>query len=362
MAILELRNLCLTYPGGDLPAVNDINLELQSGCIHALVGESGCGKSSTIRLIAGLELPDKGEIYYQGNCLNKPGYAAAPEKRGIGMVFQDNALFPHLTIAENIRFGIRNQGLKGIETVSRYLKLTGLTDLAGRYPHEISGGQMQRASLARALAPGSKLILLDEPFNNLDVRIKQPLLADVRQILKETGSTALFITHDRQEAYMMADQISVMKQGRLLQSGTADELYYRPNTSYVADFFGKANHIPVRRTESGLNSCFGKLPLLPSCDRLLPGAEGLLIHRPQDVELCEPGGIMAGGIRVVVLSSVFMGEYQEVRCCAAESDRDKILLLHIPVHYRVKEGQSIDISFNNEKLWLCPEETYSKNT
>lgn len=345
MPILELKDLVLQYPNMDKPAVDRINLTLSGKEIHALVGESGCGKSSTIRTIAGLEIPSSGTISYRGETLNKPGWSAPPESREIGMVFQDYALFPHLTIKENILFGVKEKQDKTQERVDYFLNLTGLEGLGSRYPHEISGGQMQRVALARALAPEPELILMDEPFNNLDIRIKRNMLEEVGNILRKTETTCLFITHEKDEAYILADRISVMREGKLLQSAEPDELYRMPVDTYVAEFFGRANHIPVKKNGEVFSTPFGDVQL-PALTEGMPES-GYLIHRPWDIKIGEKEAVAAE-----VLGSYFFGDYQEVRFRPVNGSED-VYKFFTHIDRRFAKGDRINITIPFEKLSFC---------
>ena len=308
MSILQLNNLTLKYPTMEKAAVNNVNLSMEVNEIHALVGESGCGKSSTIRMISGLELPVDGEILYKGEILNKPSYSVAPENRNIGMVFQDYALFPHLTVRQNILFGVHEKKDRTDERVEYYLKLTGLEGLGSRFPYEISGGQMQRVALARALAPEPELILMDEPFNNLDIRIKRNMLEEVGNILNKTNTSCLFITHEKDEAFILADRITVMREGELLQTAEPLELYQNPVDTYVAEFFGRANHIPVFQKNNQFSSPLGNIQMNEKMFSMESQEQGFLVHRPWDVEIHENGDF-----KVEILGSYFFGDYQEVR-------------------------------------------------
>ncbi|MBL8490701.1 MAG: ABC transporter ATP-binding protein [Rhodocyclaceae bacterium] len=238
MALLELQGICHDYDGQVV--VRDLALALEEGSIGCLLGASGCGKTTVLRLIAGFERPSAGDIRVDGRTVAGPGVYVAPERRRIGMVFQDYALFPHLTIAGNVAFGMRDAG--GAERRSRVaelLDLVGLSGTEGKYPHELSGGQQQRVALARALAPAPRLLLLDEPFSNLDVELRERLSLEVREILKRTGTTAMLVTHDQHEAFAMADAIGVMQAGRIEQWDSAYNLYHRPGSRFVADFIGQ---------------------------------------------------------------------------------------------------------------------------
>ncbi|WP_052078492.1 ABC transporter ATP-binding protein [Spirochaeta lutea] len=250
--VLDVLSITKTYPGEVSPAVQGVTLGLQAGEIHAITGESGSGKSTTLRIIAGFENPQAGRVLIQDRLVAdaEAGKSLAPEKRNIGMVFQDHALFPHLTIQENIGFGLtRSSGLSKPairERIDELLEIVHLRPFRRKYPHEISGGQAQRVALARALAPRPAVLLMDEPFNSLDVRLKQHLIPQVRQAIQATQTPTLLVTHDRNEAFDLADRISIMHQGRILQSGSPQELYERPVSCYVAEFFGRASMLHRR--------------------------------------------------------------------------------------------------------------------
>jgi iron(III) transport system ATP-binding protein len=346
MSLLELKNLTLTYPGTEEPAVDSISLQMEQGEILALVGESGCGKSSTIRMIAGLEVPDKGEICYDGELLNKPGFAVPPEHRGVGMVFQDNALFPHMTVRENIAFGVAGDDKTAAE---KMLEIVGLRELGYRYPHEISGGQMQRVALARALAPRPSLILMDEPFNNLDIRIKRALMEDISGILRDTGTACLFITHEKDEAFILADRIAVMRNGRLLQTAAPRHLYESPADTYVAEFFGRANHIPASRNPEGFETPIGPVPFPFGTGASDYPEKGFLVHRPWDTELHG-----SGNLEVEILGCYFFGDFQEVRFRPVEYDGDPFkFFTHITGDF--KAGMKFRMDIPSDRLTFCKE-------
>ena len=238
--LLNLRNLACGY--GEQRIVQNLNLHLNAGDIGCLLGSSGCGKTTTLRAIAGFEPVHEGEITLAGEIISKAGFTLAPEKRRIGMVFQDYALFPHLTVAENIAFGIAKHPRQR-EVVEDMLELVKLDKLGGRYPHELSGGQQQRVALARALAPEPQLLLLDEPFSNLDVELRRRLSHEVRDILKSRGTSAILVTHDQEEAFAVSDHVGVFKEGRLEQWDTPYNLYHEPFTPFVASFIGQGYFI-----------------------------------------------------------------------------------------------------------------------
>ena len=243
--LLSLHNVTKHFPSQLAPVVDDVNFEVNTGEIFALLGPSGCGKTTTLRLIAGIERTDSGEIHVEDKCIESPSVHTPPESREIGFVFQDYALFPHLNVLDNVAFGLkelppdtrRSQALEVLEMV-------GLADLGSRKPHDLSGGEQQRVALARSIAPSPKLILLDEPFSNLDAGLRQATRKEVRQLLKDAGMTAMLVTHDREEALSFADRVAVMANGRLEQTGAPEAMYNRPETPFVAEFLGKTNLIP----------------------------------------------------------------------------------------------------------------------
>lgn len=238
--LLSLRDLACGYQ--DHRVVQTLSLHLNAGDIGCLLGPSGCGKTTTLRAIAGFEPVQEGEIELGGDVISRPGFTLAPEKRRIGMVFQDYALFPHLTVAENVAFGIRKHPQRD-KVVAELLELVKLGNLGKRYPHELSGGQQQRVSLARALAPEPQLLLLDEPFSNLDGELRRRLSHEVRDILKARGTSAILVTHDQEEAFAVSDQVGVFNQGRLEQWDTPYNLYHEPATPFVASFVGQGYFI-----------------------------------------------------------------------------------------------------------------------
>lgn len=236
---LQLAGLEVRYPcqEGEVCVINQLNLQLQRGEIGCLLGSSGCGKTTILRAIAGFEPLHAGEIRLDGRLLSSTQQSVVPEKRNVGMMFQDYALFPHLSVAKNVGFGLGGleRGARN-RRIAEMLELVGLADLAKRYPHELSGGQQQRVALARALAPSPELLLLDEPFSNLDVDTRERLAFEVRDILKQAGLTAILVTHNQAEAFAIADRIGVMQQGNIVQWDSPFQLYNHPASDFVADF------------------------------------------------------------------------------------------------------------------------------
>ncbi|GAA4017435.1 ABC transporter ATP-binding protein [Actimicrobium antarcticum] len=243
MALLELNDVAYAY--GKQKVVQDLSLTLQPGEIGCLLGPSGCGKTTVLRCIAGFEQVSAGVIRVAGELISSRDTHLAAERRRIGMVFQDYALFPHLSAAANIAFGLRNSTKEVRQArVAELLLTVGLAGQGDKFPHELSGGQQQRVALARALAPRPRLLLLDEPFSNLDVELRERLALEVRSILAAEGTTAILVTHDQHEAFTIADQIGIMHEGRIQQWDTPYNLYHRPSNRFVADFVGQGVFLP----------------------------------------------------------------------------------------------------------------------
>ena len=284
-------------------AVQDLSLEVERGEALALLGPSGCGKSTTLRLIAGLESPDAGCMWVDGNPVAGRGVWTPPEWRYVGLVFQDYALFPHLTVARNVAFPLggsrRWSNHERKARVAEMLALVGLTGLENRYPHQLSGGQQQRVALARALAGGPAVVLLDEPFSSLDADSRSTVREQVRDILKRAGATVIFVTHDQEEALFMGDRVAIMSQGRIEQLGTPEEIFENPATRFVAEFLGIPCFLPAIATPDGLLTEIGFQA--QSLD-VSPGTPIEALVRPDDLSLrADP----EGSARVV--RSVFRG-------------------------------------------------------
>jgi iron(III) transport system ATP-binding protein len=246
---------------GEVGAANGVDLIVRQGQLVALLGPSGCGKTTALRLIAGFESVDSGVIEIGGQRVAAPGLHMPPEKRRVGMVFQEYALFPHLNVLDNVRFGLHKTPAQGRESsrIADVLDLVGLIGLEKRMPHELSGGQQQRVALARALAPDPALILLDEPFSNLDAGLRVRVRAEVQSILRQAGATAVFVTHDQEEALSLVDQVAVMLSGKVQQLATPQELYWQPANRAVAEFIGDANFVPGNADGRHIECEFGTL-------------------------------------------------------------------------------------------------------
>jgi iron(III) transport system ATP-binding protein len=240
---------------GDVVAVDGASLCVERGEVLALLGPSGCGKTTLLRLVAGFERPDAGTIEVAERAVAGPGSWVAPEERRVGMVFQDYALFPHLTVAENVGFGVARR--ERASRVPELLATVGLETLGSRYPHELSGGQQQRVALARALAPEPELVLLDEPWSNVDPFLRETLRAEVSEIIRPLGVTVVLVTHDREEAFSLADRIALMRDGTVVQEGTAEQLYFSPTSRWAAEFVGAGNVLTGRVVDGRVETRIG---------------------------------------------------------------------------------------------------------
>lgn len=264
--ILTVDGVTRRHEKGLPPVVRALSFSVEQGEMFALLGPSGCGKTSFLRVLAGFDAPESGVITYKGVVLNRDGAFRVPaEKRGIGFVFQDYALFPHLTVADNVAFGIRKDP-DYARDVAYLLDAVGLNGLGMRYPHELSGGQQQRVAIARTLAPRPSLVLLDEPFSNLDARLRQTTRSEIRAILQRFGITAIMVTHDQEEALSFADRVAVMRDGHIQQVGHPEEVYYRPRTPFVAQFLGLTNLLLGEAGGARATTAFGEIVLNEPAD------------------------------------------------------------------------------------------------
>jgi iron(III) transport system ATP-binding protein len=293
-ALIEVKNIECKYRGQTI--IKDLSLHVNPGNLVCLLGPSGCGKTTALRAIAGFEPIYQGTIRIEDQEVSRPGYTLVPEKRRLGMVFQDYALFPHMTVVENVSFGLRNQSkIEKQKTAHEMLEVVGMEEYGHRYPHELSGGQQQRIALARALAPHPNAILLDEPFSNLDVEMRSRLSTEVREILKNRGITGIMVTHDQDEAFALGDNVGVMKDGRILQWDTPFNLYHEPSDRFVADFIGQGVFIDgVMLTPNEIRTEFG----IVNADRAYiwpDNSQVEILLRPDDV-VYDPEGPLQGKI------------------------------------------------------------------
>ncbi len=301
MTRLQVQGLSKAFPGQ--PVLRGLDLELAGEGVWAILGPSGCGKTTLLRLIAGFERPDGGSILLDGRMVCGDGAYVPPERRRIGYVPQEGALFPHLTVAGNVGFGLDKAGRRS-GRVEEVLELVGLRHLAQRMPHELSGGQQQRVSLARALAPGPSLLLLDEPFSSLDSQLRVTVREEVQRVLEAARTTAIVVTHDQAEAFSMAGQVGVMRGGQLIQVAPPETIYWQPVDATVARAGGEAIFVPGSVRGGRSESVFGSLPLRGE----LPDGPAMVMVRPEQLRT----GPAGDGPRARVLAVRFLGAYSDV--------------------------------------------------
>ena len=332
--ILELKNIECQHRGQTV--VQDMSCHINEGDLHCLLGPSGCGKTTILRAIAGFQPLNHGEIILNGERISYVGYTKSPEKRHIGMVFQDYALFPHMNVNHNISFGLRNKSEKEKQQIiDQMLEIVDLSGYGERYIHELSGGQQQRVALARALAPEPKLILLDEPFSNLDIEMRERLSRDVRDILKSRGATGILVTHDQHEAFSFGDIIAVMNDGKILQRDSAYNLYHSPVDRFVADFIGQGVLIPgILSTHDSVETSLGTI----QGDRAYEWDQGTkveLLLRPDDI-VCDD----SGKLEAIITQKAFKGA--EILYTLQLDDDIEVLSL-FPSHHNHEIGEKVKL-------------------
>jgi iron(III) transport system ATP-binding protein len=327
-------------------AVNSVSLDIAAGEIICLLGPSGCGKSTLLRLIAGLEKPDSGRIALGALQVAGEGVSMPPEKRGVGLMFQDFALFPHMSVIDNVAFGLKRLGRDVARQEARAaLARMGLETYAGHFPHMLSGGQQQRVALARAIAPRPAVLLMDEPFSGLDGRLRHIIREETLAILRAARATAILVTHDAEEAMRLGDRIAVMRGGRLIQAGTAEELYHHPADVYVAETFSEVHVVPGRAIGGWVIGPLGRIRASASTD-----GEVVLCVRPREVEI----GPAGSGVPASVTDIRFLGPEALVELAVQGLDRS--LSARMRAAQAPEKGAEVGIHIDPEKALVFPKD------
>ena len=344
---VSLKGLSRRY--GDVAAVDNLSLEVKPGELVALLGPSGCGKTTTLRLVAGFLAPEAGEIWVGDRCLSSPRTVVPPERRRMAMIFQSYALWPHMTVAQNVAYGLRfKRGLAAADRDRRVAEMLRVVQLAGyeaRYPGELSGGQQQRVAVARALVVEPEILLLDEPLSNLDANLREEMRFEIRRLHEEFGITTLYVTHDQAEAMVISDRIAVLDRGRVAQVGTADEVFLQPRTRFVAEFIGKTNLVEGVAAASD-TVALGSLRLRVGAAGLAPGARVAVSIRPHDIALVAPGAGAPGAnvLRGTVQRASFLGDSVDYQVRLA--DGDVVLRVTAPATTRRRAGEAVNLSID----------------
>ena len=351
-SVLACQNITKRYDKAAPPAVDRAGFILYRGELLGLLGPSGCGKTTLLRLMAGFETPETGEIFLAGQQVCGAGQWVPPERRQVGVVFQDYALFPHLCVLKNVEFGLDQLCRRGrlaqkqIHSLSHEaLQLVGLAGMEKRYPHELSGGQQQRVALARALAPRPPLILLDEPFSNLDVQVRLYLRQEVRDILKSIGASGIFVTHDQEEALAIADKVAVMQAGRLIQFDTPENIYQNPVSRFIAEFVTQANFLPAAQTIDGWQTEIGRVGRLSRNDS---AKRGDLMVAQEDLQIAADEAGTA-----VIQGRQFLGRVYQYKLVLPSS---QVLQVRADSSQRLPVGTRVRVTVEANRAKFFPSE------
>ena len=358
MAFIEIQSLFKRFK--NVVAINHIELEVNKGEMLTLLGPSGCGKTTTLRCVAGLERPDEGDIVIDGKSMLSQGFVE-PSKRGIGMVFQNYAVWPHMKVYNNIVYGLKLQRLSKQsikEKAQKVLKLVGLDGLEDRYPSQLSGGQQQRVALARALVSNPKVLLLDEPLSNLDAKLREELRFEIKSLVRRMGITSVYVTHDQAEAMVISDRVAVMESGNVVQIGPPEEIYEKPANRFVADFIGTMNFMPGEIVEVVLNSneayvrtefCEKMLSTMPDAGTVKPGGKVFASIRPEDVEIIADSPQAKENLfKGTIVHRAYLGNFLYFFV----SVKDTMIRVQVPHHVPQEEGQEVYLYLNPQKCMI----------
>lgn len=338
---LEVSNVTRKF--GKVNALNDVSFSANKGDVICLVGQSGCGKSSLLRAIAGIERPDSGCIIINRQEMSGPNCFIEPERRDIGFMFQDYALFPHLNVLDNILFGLKRVS-KSVarQHCGQIIERLGLSKLVDRFPHMLSGGEQQRVALARALAPEPEILLMDEPFSNLDRGLRDGIRIETLALLRELGTTIIMVTHDPEEALSSGDRVILMRNGKIIQAGSGEDLYQHPNSVYAAEFFCSFNKVQGIYSNGFLNTPLGRY----QAEGLDNGVKATAYIRPQAIQIAQSDS----GIEAVIINSMLMGEIEQVTFKI--KDIDVPLRMRSTHHKKLKVGDTAYIQINNQDVFV----------
>ncbi|SDC56415.1 iron(III) transport system ATP-binding protein [Pelagirhabdus alkalitolerans] len=350
MSFIQLEQLTKQFHRSNQPAVDALDLSIHKGEIITLLGPSGCGKTTTLRMLAGFEKPSSGVIKIGDQVLHDQTHSTPPEKRGIGMVFQDYALFPHLTIEKNVMFGLNRWRIRERKKRAKeVLELVGLYDYKDRYPNALSGGQQQRIALARALAPKPHVVLLDEPFSNLDAGLREKMRHDIAYILKEANATAVIVSHDQKDAFAVSDRVVVMNEGVIQQIATPRDMYRCPRNCFVAQFVGKTNLLSgtMESDKKHVTTHIGRVCLSEVTDHIEEQVS--LSVRPEGCVITENGQGRYSGI---VERVMYSGEYQELYVRLSEQEHSQPMVIYAPVEQDIVIDQELSFNIKPELVSL----------
>jgi iron(III) transport system ATP-binding protein len=340
--MLSFRSVSHDY--GDTASVSNVSFDVGAGEVVTLLGPSGCGKTTLLRLAAGFETLSSGEIISENRILSSAGVLVPPEDRKMGLVFQSYALFPHLTVTENVLFGLSHFGISAGKRAADMLAEFDVVDLAQKYPHELSGGQQQRVALARALAPSPKLVLLDEPYSGLDTRLRERVRDRMLHVLRETGTSALMVTHDAEEAMFMSDRIIVLDNGNILQQGRPIDLYCRPQSAFVTEFFGEVNHVPAHGREGRVSTLFGEF----DSPDMTEGSAALMVLRHEGLRISATNS----GVPATVVESHLLGRATLIHLAVPSDDGELHLHARIPGLNSFAAGSAVHLEMDREQAFF----------
>ena len=345
--MLEFRHISHAYDGS--LSVNDVSFNVSEGEVVTLLGPSGCGKTTLLRLAAGLESPLQGEIWLDDRMVSDAGSVVAPETRGVGFMFQDYALFPHLNVLENVLFGLRDKGSAATRRGLDVLAETSIEHLADSYPHELSGGQQQRVALARALAPRPSVILLDEPYAGLDSRLRERIRDQILHVLKAAGTAALMVTHDAEEAMFMSDNIIVMRDGQVQQTGRPVNLYCQPNSAFVAEFFGEVNRLEGQVSNGRIETVLGTFD---APDRMRDGDAASIVIRHEALNI-EPNGT-GEDANAFVMEARLLGRASVIHLSVPTGTSELHFHARVPGLNSLQTGSPVRVTVDKAQTFVFP--------